>query len=149
MTFRRLALVLALGLAGALATASILSSAPVRGPFFAALTGAKEPGGGDSNGKGSFSATIQGQRLCYGITVGNIGRPNAAHIHRGRAGVAGPVVITLKHPTTGSPGASAACVTVGATLRGQIRANPSGFYVNVHNIAFPGGAVRGQLFIRG
>lgn len=148
MTLRRLALVLAVGLAGALMTASILSSATVRGPFFASMTGAKEPGGGDSNGKGSFSATIQGQRLCYGITVGNIGRPNGAHIHRGRAGVSGPVVIPLTQPTTGSPGASGACVTVGATLLGQIRANPGRFYVNVHNSAFPGGAVRGQLFVR-
>jgi len=113
------------------------------------MTGAKEPGGGDSDGKGSFSGTIQGQRLCYGITVGNIGRPNASHIHRGRAGVSGPVVITLTHPTTGSPGASAACVTVAATLLGQIRANPGRFYVNVHNNAFQGGAIRGQLFVRG
>jgi hypothetical protein len=30
----------------------------------------------------------------------------------------------------------------------DIRSNPSGFYVNVHNAKFPGGAIRGQFFSR-
>jgi hypothetical protein len=52
---------------------------------FAALNGAKEIGtdgqrnAGDANGYGSFSATIDGNKLCYGLTVANIGKPVAAH----------------------------------------------------------------------
>ena len=84
--------------------------------FFAVLTGAKEvdvsgnTGTGDPNGRGSFSATLDGRQLCYGIQVKNINDPVAAHIHRGGRRVAGPVVQELDHPTSGDPGASSACV---------------------------------------
>jgi hypothetical protein len=120
--------------------------------LFAVLSGAKEVseegelGAGDTNGRGSFSATFDGNRLCYGLTVSNIDDPVAAHIHRGSRTVAGPVVVPLEHPTTGDPGASSDCVRVRRSLAQDIRANPAGFYVNVHNADFPGGAVRGQLF---
>jgi CHRD domain-containing protein len=120
--------------------------------FFAVLSGAKEVsaegerGAGDLNGRGSFSATFDGNRLCYGLTVGNIDDPEAAHIHRGGRNVAGPVVVPLAHPDTGDPGASSDCVRVQRSLAQDIRANPAGFYVNVHNADFQGGAVRGQLF---
>jgi CHRD domain len=120
--------------------------------LFAVLSGAKEVsaegerGGGDTNGRGSFSATFDGNRLCYGLTVGNIDDPVAAHIHRGGRNVAGPVVVPLEHPDSGDPAASSDCVRVQRSLAQDIRANPAGFYVNVHNADFPDGAVRGQLF---
>jgi hypothetical protein len=37
------------------------------------------------------------------------------------------------------------CVTADKDLIKDIRQNPENYYVNVHNAAFPGGAVRGQL----
>jgi CHRD domain len=120
--------------------------------LFAVLNGAKEVssegerGGGDTNGRGSFSAVFDGNRLCYGLNVGNIDDAVAAHIHRGGRNVAGPVVVPLEHPDTGDPGASSECVRVQRSLAQDIRANPAGFYVNVHNADFPDGAVRGQLF---
>jgi CHRD domain len=123
--------------------------------LFAVLTGAKEVdattgdrGAGDPNGRGSFSATFDGNELCYGIQVKNIEDPIAAHIHRGGPNVAGPVVQTLEHPTSGDPGSSTACDEVDAALARRIKRFPRRFYVNVHNADFPGGAVRGQLFSR-
>lgn len=111
----------------------------------ASLTGAAEvPGPGDADGMGSFKGRVnpgQGE-ICYTLTASNIQTPNAAHIHRGAAGVAGPVVAPLKAPTTGS---SAACVKVTRELAMAIIKMPSDFYVNVHNPEFPRGAVRGQL----
>jgi len=119
---------------------------------FAVLNGAKEigedgqRGAGDRNGRGSFSGIIDGDKLCYGLTVANIGKPIAAHIHKAPRGENGDVVITLKHPRTGDPGASSQCTDISASLADDIRANPKGFYVNVHNEKFPAGAVRGQVF---
>ncbi|HUF02221.1 MAG TPA: CHRD domain-containing protein [Gaiellaceae bacterium] len=42
-------------------------------------------------------------------------------------------------------GDSADCVNPGEALAQEILANPSEFYVNVHNADYPGGAIRGQL----
>jgi CHRD domain len=123
--------------------------------FFAVMNGAKEvssttgdKGTGDANGRGSFSATLDGRTLCYGIQVKNIGNPVAAHIHRGGTEVAGPVVVPLKQPGRGDPGASAQCVRVSRSQAGALRDGPGNFYVNVHTQDLPDGAVRGQLFGR-
>jgi CHRD domain len=122
--------------------------------LFAVLTGKKEvspegeKGVGDTDGRGSFAATFDGNELCYGLTNKNIQDPIAAHIHRGSARVAGPVVVPLEQPATGDPGASSACTDVEPALGRAIRKNPRKFYVNVHTADFPGGAVRGQLFAR-
>ena len=121
--------------------------------IFAVMTGAKEVDvngehHGDPNGRGTFSATLDGRQLCYGITVKNINDPVAAHIHRGGPKVAGPVVQPLTQPATGDPGASSACVRISSSLARGLRRNPSRYYVNVHTADLPNGAVRGQLFAR-
>jgi hypothetical protein len=121
--------------------------------LFADLNGRNElhaetlqPGAGDPDGFGSASFTIDGDQLCFGITVANIAAPNAAHIHRGRKFENGPVVVPLTpHPTSGDPGASSGCVDVDPALAAEIQAHPRAFYANVHTDDFPGGAVRGQL----
>jgi CHRD domain len=122
--------------------------------LFGVLSGAKEvdangvKGGGDKNGRGSFSATLDGRQLCYGIQVKNIDDPAAAHIHRGGKNVAGPVVQELEAPAAGDPGASSACVRLSRSLARDLREHPTRYYVNVHTPKFPNGAVRGQLFAR-
>ena len=121
--------------------------------IFAVMTGAKEVDvngehHGDPNGRGSFSATLDGRQLCYGMTVKNINDPVAAHIHRGGPKVAGPVVQPLEQPAAGDPGASSACVRISRSLARGLRTNPSRYYVNVHTADLPNGAVRGQLFAR-
>jgi hypothetical protein len=116
--------------------------------LFAVMTGKKEvPAKGDSNGRGSFTAIVAGGQLCFGLTVRDISDPAAAHIHKGASNKAGPVLITLEHPSS-SPGASSACVDVKAKDAAAILKNPSKYYVNVHTADFPGGAIRGQLFAK-
>ena len=116
------------------------------GDLFAQLRGSHEPDGGDRNGAGTFSAFVSGRRLCYAYTVNRIQDPVAAHIHRGRAGRNGPVVIPLDTPDSGSPGTFADCTTASRRLLRQIQRSPGSFYANVHTQDFPNGAVRGQLF---
>jgi hypothetical protein len=123
--------------------------------FFAVLDGGHEvsAGGdaaaGDLNGFGTASVLlgVSGQ-LCFSLLVRGINTPSAAHIHENKAGVNGPVVVTLTPlPAGGNPGTSAGCVNgIDPAVIARIRANPGRFYVNVHNGAFAGGAIRGQLF---
>ena len=114
-------------------------------PFTVALTGAAErPGPGDPDGSGTATLRVnagQGQ-VCYTINVANIDAATLAHIHRGAATAAGPVVVNFEAPADGS---SEGCVTVARELAQELIRTPAAFYVNVHNAAFPAGAVRGQL----
>ena len=118
--------------------------------FYATLFGGNEVGGdgqanaGDRNGVGwAIVALARRNTVCYSVMVANTKAPMAAHVHRGRAGVAGPPVIPFEPEPDGI---FQGCVNdVDATLIAQIRANPGNFYVNVHDADFPGGSVRGQL----
>ena len=113
--------------------------------FSATLTGAAEvPGPGDADGTGTASITINPGKseLCYDLKVSGIDSATAAHIHTGSATQAGPVSIGLTAPTSGS---SSGCVTIARDLADAIRKSPQAYYVNVHNAAFPAGAIRGQL----
>jgi hypothetical protein len=125
--------------------------------LFAVLTGRKEVspegnrGAGDPNGRGSFSAVVDGSELCFGITVKNIDTPVAAHIHKGRPNQAGSIVLSLSPPAVfsgGDPGTASACVPIASDLARAILKNPHRYYTNVHTAAFPSGAVRGQLFAK-
>ena len=109
--------------------------------YSATLTGPAEvPGPGDTDGLGFAVITIEGTNVHYTVFAQNIGAPTAAHIHTGAAGVAGGVVVPLDVNTLTNGTA-----TITQELANQINANPSGFYVNVHNAEFPNGAIRGQL----
>ena len=108
--------------------------------FTTTLTGAAEvPGPGDPDGSGTATVTLnlgQGE-VCWDIMVSGVDPIAAAHIHVGEAGVAGGVVVPLS-PTSG-------CTSADRDLIKAIIQNPEGYYVNVHNAAFPAGALRGQL----
>ncbi|MGH9243701.1 MAG: CHRD domain-containing protein [Acidimicrobiales bacterium] len=110
----------------------------------AQLSGAEEvPGPGDPTASGSFIGKFNAGSgfICYELTYE--GTPAiAAHIHRGAAGVAGPVVVPLETPSSGSVND---CASADADLIRKIVSNPAGFYVNVHSAPFPAGSARGQL----
>lgn len=114
-------------------------------PLRAELTGAAEvPGPGDPDGTGTAKVRVDtaSGEICYKLKVEGIDAAQAAHIHEAPAGTAGPVRVTLVAP---SDGKSKACTTVDRALAQEISDNPSDYYVNVHNVPFPGGALRGQL----
>jgi len=135
-----------------------LLEAELRGRNEVSATGSKR-NVGDPNGRGqAYVFGIDGDptTLCYIIEVDKIaeldqapGGPRAAHIHEGAEGTNGPVEVNLAFPQGGQ---AADCLTEGETDKGlepgevqEILANPSDYYVNVHNGEFPSGAVRGQL----
>ncbi len=127
-------------IAVALAAAPAVA-APVN--LAATLSGANEPAGGDPDGTGAFTAEVDADAgdFCYTLSVAKIDKATMAHVHSGEAGASGPPVITVAVTGAGSD----ECVAVEPDKLKEILANPAAYYVNVHNAAFPAGAVRGQL----
>jgi hypothetical protein len=113
--------------------------------LWAQLSGAAEGGDFDADAFGFAKITINPDTgaLCYRLSVANIDPAIAAHIHVGAAGVSGPVVVPFDAPN--ADGLVNGCTTIDPALAAAILANPSGYYVNVHTAAYPGGVVRGQL----
>ncbi|HYI11427.1 MAG TPA: CHRD domain-containing protein [Thermoanaerobaculia bacterium] len=114
--------------------------------FGATLNGANErPTAGDPDGSGFAIVRFDrnSNTVHYALVSQDIGAPVAAHIHRGTADVAGPVVVDF-HPTFVA-GAASGSVTADSAIITEILGNPAGFYVNIHNAEYPGGAIRGQL----
>jgi hypothetical protein len=116
------------------------------GSLAATLSGANEvPGPADPDGSGSarISFAEGPQNLCFHIQVRDIAPATMAHIHGGPAGAeGGPPVVGLAAPTSGE---ARGCVAAPSATVAAIRANPSAYFVNIHNAEFPGGAIRGQL----
>lgn len=136
---------------GALAAAGAVSASAGGRPFATSLDGAAEvPGPGDPDATGSASFTLnQGQgTVCFELSWQDVdGEVFAAHIHRGGADVAGPIVVPLFAGSFGGTDAVSGCVAgVDEGLIKEIRQDPDAFYVNVHSLpSFGPGAVRGQL----
>jgi CHRD domain len=105
------------------------------------LKGTSEP---DATGTAVVRIRQDAGTVCYRLHAANVTLPTvAAHIHRGAAGVNGPVVIPFTAP--GQDGNSSGCTNADAALIGEIIGNPGGFYVNVHTKEHPAGAIRAQL----
>jgi hypothetical protein len=103
------------------------------------LKGTSEP-----NASGTAVLRILSGQVCYRLTAKDVTLPTvAAHIHKGAAGVNGPVVVPFTAP--GADGTSSGCSTADASLISDILANRSGYYVNVHTKEHPAGAIRSQL----
>jgi len=90
---------------------------------------------------GRFTATLDGSRLTWRLTFSRLtGKAVAAHLHLGRAGVAGPVAVPLCGPCASGVHGS---VKLSSKVRAALLAR--GVYVNVHTAKNPGGEIRGQV----
>jgi len=133
------------------ALVSPLASAKDGGSAAIPLNAEQETTGSTSAGSGFFSYTIDGDQLCYELSVADLTMaPFAAHIHPGARNVAGPVGVPLLTPPAATSTVSE-CITAaeaGAMTPAELAAivaDPRAFYVNVHTNNWPGGEVRGQL----
>jgi hypothetical protein len=110
------------------------------------LTGYQEVSGvnqfnnGDPDGFGVADLRIDTTALTvdWDFMVANIALElTGAHIHQAVAGTNGPIVVDFNAQLSGTG--------LGDPDLANVIANPHGFYVNLHNGEFPGGAIRGQI----
>jgi CHRD domain len=158
---RRLALPLSLLMATGLLLGVVAPVAAAPTTLSAVLSGLAEVPPADPDGTGTASVTVDPEAgtLCYSVSTANIVTPiTAAHIHEGAAGTAPAANIRVHFSTAvaDADGVFSGCavnpgdynvpagVTIQQFLTGLV-ANPTNYYVNVHNSIYPGGAVRGQL----
>lgn len=131
--------VLALAVASA---ATVMPAQAAIDTYVATLLGANEvPVAADPDGFGVAAVTIDNVALTvsWSILALNIDMPlTGAHIHAAPAGVNGGVIVDFSGQLTGTG-------MFDADLASITPANAADFYVNLHNVAFPGGAIRGQL----
>ena len=117
-----------------------------RAILYVSMTGIQEvPGPGDPDGNGTVEINVDPRQnqVCWNLYARQIDPATMAHIHRGAEGVAGPVVLALTTPD--AAGHSQGCAAVDPALARELAYQGHGFYANVHNEAYPRGAIRGQL----
>ena len=111
--------------------------------FEIALKGANEKPAAARSNKGTVELTLNtaAGRVCWEFKLTKIdGKPTQSHIHKGKAGVSGNVVVPL-----GANYKRQGCTTASKALVRSIAGHPGSYYVNVHNAKHPLGAMRGQL----
>jgi hypothetical protein len=110
----------------------------------AKLTAAREvpkPKGVPSSATGRFTGTLRGKKLTFRLTFSHLsGKAFAAHIHKGKAGTAGPVIVPLCGPCK-----SPVSKTVTVTSQARNAIEQAATYVNVHTPKNKGGEIRGQI----
>jgi hypothetical protein len=131
-------------------TALILSAVAAGGThatkmnFTAVLNAGQEvpkPVGPKAGASGKFTATVSGTKITWKLTFGHLTGPaSAAHIHTGKKGVAGAVIVPLCGPCTTSASGSA---TLTSAEIASMKAGTT--YVNVHTAKNPNGEIRGQV----
>jgi len=129
-----LALALAGGLVGAPATAAPDDRAVAR-----LSTTLRPSGDADRSGSARLTLDRRHRKVCATITWRDIETPDAAHVHRLSDG---GIVVDLHGSVTGG----SRCATgVPRRTIARILAHPGRYYVNVHNPAYPAGALQGTL----
>jgi hypothetical protein len=134
-------------------------SASTPSHFDAKLTGKNEVPPKDTQATGTVTFNVIGtDSITYTVHVKDMQMVTAAHIHQGKAGENGPVLVTLFNTPTPS------AMTNGVLAKGTITATnlegplagkqitdligmiqSGGTYANVHTTANPMGEIRGQI----
>lgn len=81
--------------------------------------------------------------VCYEVTHDLVPEPFGFHIHEGKPGQNGPIVVDFfSDPAETVP--PTGCVDVDRELAKRIMRNPGGFYFNLHTAPFTAAGARGR-----
>ena len=150
MTYRHVAapalIVVALSLSacgGTSAPPSAVSSRPTT-LYTLSMTGAAETPKGASHGRGVAIIAFHGaSTVCFRFShLHGFRDGTVAHIHSGTIGHSGPVLVAL---SSGPKLHHRGCLAISPRVSREIWKQPSAYYVNLHSLQYPDGAVRAQL----
>jgi CHRD domain len=104
----------------------------------------KAPPGAKGTFTGKYVENSKGALLTWKLVFSGLsGKATAAHIHKGKAGVAGPVVVPLCGPCTSGMSGK---VTISKAVIAALESG--GAYVNVHTVKNAGGEIRAQVKVK-
>jgi hypothetical protein len=143
---RKLIVVALIAALSMLAVGSLASSKTPRPIKFKAALNVGQvkphPKGTKVGASGRFTATLTGTTLTWKLTWKHLSGPvTAAHIHMGKKGVNGGILVTLCPSSCTSPETGTSVVT--AAIIADMKARKT--YVNLHTALNPGGEIRGQI----
>ena len=142
---KKLATAAALVVLAALTVTALASAGRASEVMFGASLNAKQevpaPAGTSAAARGSFTGTLVGKKLTWKLTFSHLTGPaTAAHIHMGKKGTPGAVLVPLCGPCkSGVHGKATLSAAVIKALKGH------NAYVNVHTAKNPNGEIRGQV----
>ena len=108
---------------------------------------ANGPKTGDPDGRADGTVDLRRGGVDYWFSWTGIQEPTAGHIHQGAAGQNGDVKVPLFAGAIPENifAVAGSVPDVSGDITDAVKADPGGFYTNLHTAEFPGGAVRGQL----
>jgi hypothetical protein len=135
-------LIVGLALAAVLAPAAFALPRAMHPTLGATLAGKNEVPKGSPTAHGIVNLNLKAGagQVCWTFQLAGVSKPLVAHIHKGRAGISGPVFIAL-----GKTYKAKGCAAAPKKMIEAVETNPNAFYVNVHNAKYPAGVVRGTL----
>ena len=98
----------------------------------------------DPEGRGFAVLHLEKTAIGFRIETHGVGTVTASHIHHGASGVNGPMLWEINPGFAGDSTEGEAAGMPPGVLK-LLAAEPSEFYVKLHTMKFPGGAIRGQL----
>ncbi|EPH44874.1 CHRD domain-containing protein [Streptomyces aurantiacus] len=121
--------------------------------FVASMNGANEvpvqggPAVGDKDGAALQFVKVKGDKVSVTVKWRGTAKPSALHIHQGAKGTNGGIKVdfTKLLAKAEHQRVTGTVKVTDAALLKRLKADPNGFYANLHTAEFPGGAVRGQL----
>ena len=145
---RKLLILVALALLGLVAGTGQAAAADIT------VSTVKLAPSGDPDGSGVavLRVNLDKSQVCYTTVVRNIGEPvepapgiGSAHIHTTLTGGVFLNLLTNFRSTGADVYIATGCVSATEEQLQAILDNPSQYYVNVHTVAFPAGAIQGSL----
>jgi hypothetical protein len=125
------------------ALASSSSTAMMSPVVSAKLLGKNEVPKGSPTGSGLAVVHLNAAAgtVCWTFAkVTKIDKPTAAHIHKGKPGTSGPIVVPF-----GGAYKAKGCTKAPKKVITAIEEHPGSYYVNIHTAKYPAGAIRGSL----